>query len=84
MYGVMDRYPEICQDLRFHKLEQFPKPHHLYVLTQVGKYYDLYTQFLPKGKKKEVCLDPTEFLEIRGRKVKCSETDINNALNCTM
>ena len=44
----------------------------------------MYTQLLPRDKKKKVCLDPIEVGEVRGRKVKCRETYINNALDYTV
>ena len=44
----------------------------------------MYTQLLPRSKKKKVRLDPIEVGEVRGNKMMSSETYINNALGCTV
>ena len=44
----------------------------------------MYTQLLPRSKKKKVRLDPIEVGEVQGRKIKCRETYINNALDYTV
>uniref|UniRef100_M1DX90 Integrase core domain containing protein n=1 Tax=Solanum tuberosum TaxID=4113 RepID=M1DX90_SOLTU len=37
----------------------------------------------PEEKKKAEAMTPVDYVEVRGKKVKCSETDINDVLDCT-
>ncbi|WMV49828.1 hypothetical protein MTR67_043213 [Solanum verrucosum] len=45
---------------------------------------DKYGKLVPKGNKKDNLFAPVDHVVVRGRKVKCSNTDINEVLGCTM
>uniref|UniRef100_M1DDK2 Polyprotein protein n=1 Tax=Solanum tuberosum TaxID=4113 RepID=M1DDK2_SOLTU len=71
--GVVERYSTIWETLQYHKFKQFTKPQRSYVPKCVRKFYEGYTKLIPKGKKKANLMAPIDFLEVRGKKVKCCD-----------
>jgi len=43
-----------------------------------------YGELVPKGKKKASLFKPVDFMVIRGTKVKCRYSDINEVLGCSL
>uniref|UniRef100_M1DB83 Uncharacterized protein n=1 Tax=Solanum tuberosum TaxID=4113 RepID=M1DB83_SOLTU len=68
--GVVDIYLDVWSTLKFQKFEAL----------SLGR--DTYGELVPKGKKKASSFKPSDFVFIRGRKVKRSSLDINAVLGC--
>uniref|UniRef100_M1DSZ9 Uncharacterized protein n=1 Tax=Solanum tuberosum TaxID=4113 RepID=M1DSZ9_SOLTU len=81
--GVVNKHPTVWETLRYKIFKQFSKPQNLYVPIWVREIYEWLTKLVPKGKKKEGLMAPVDFFEVHGKKVKCSETYINDELDCT-
>ncbi|WMV09764.1 hypothetical protein MTR67_003149 [Solanum verrucosum] len=81
---VVDLYPEIWNTIKFHKLEIFTKARGSYIPTLVCEFYAEYGKLVPKGNKKARSFKLVDNVVVRGKKVKCSSTDINKVLGYTM
>uniref|UniRef100_M1DS34 Putative plant transposon protein domain-containing protein n=1 Tax=Solanum tuberosum TaxID=4113 RepID=M1DS34_SOLTU len=82
--GMVDNYPDVWETLCFHKFHQFTKPRNPYVPSWVQEFYESYARLFLNGKKKVGLIESVDYVEVRRKKVKCSETDINDLLDCTM
>uniref|UniRef100_M1DG66 Putative plant transposon protein domain-containing protein n=1 Tax=Solanum tuberosum TaxID=4113 RepID=M1DG66_SOLTU len=75
--GFVDRYPEVWNTIKIHKLEIFTKPRSSYISTWVREFYAEYEKLVPKGKKKVNAFKPVNYVVVQGQKIKCSSTEIN-------
>lgn len=80
--GVVELYLEVWNTIMFYKFEIFMKPRGSFIPTWVKEFYAEYSKMAPKGKKKDNSFKLVDNVEVQGRKVKCSSTDINEVLCC--
>uniref|UniRef100_M1DNQ8 Putative plant transposon protein domain-containing protein n=1 Tax=Solanum tuberosum TaxID=4113 RepID=M1DNQ8_SOLTU len=78
--GVVDWYPKVLNTIKLHKFEIFSIPHGSYIPTWVREFYVEYGKLVLKGKKKARTFKSVDHVVVRGRKVKCSNTDINEVV----
>uniref|UniRef100_M1DQB0 1,3-beta-D-glucan glucanohydrolase n=1 Tax=Solanum tuberosum TaxID=4113 RepID=M1DQB0_SOLTU len=80
--GVIDRYREVWNTIKFQTFENFTKPRGSYIPSWVHGFHAEYGKLVPKVKKKNSSFTPVDHVAVRGRRVKCSSTDINEELGC--
>ena len=62
--------------IKFHKFEVLTKPRGKYVPSMVREFYQAFEAALPKRPKLKAS-EMVDVVRVRGRKVKCSSSDIN-------
>uniref|UniRef100_M1DB07 Putative plant transposon protein domain-containing protein n=1 Tax=Solanum tuberosum TaxID=4113 RepID=M1DB07_SOLTU len=82
--SVVDKYLKMWNTIKFHKFEIFTKPRGSYIPSWVREFYVVYDKLVPKGKKKASAFTLVDHVVVRGRRVKCRNTDINEVLGCTV
>ncbi|WMV25187.1 hypothetical protein MTR67_018572 [Solanum verrucosum] len=82
--GVIDIYREVWNSIKFQTFEIFTKPRGSYIPSWVHEFFAEYRKLVPKGKKKASSFTPVDHVVVRGRRVKCNNTDINEELGCKM
>uniref|UniRef100_M1DE56 Putative plant transposon protein domain-containing protein n=1 Tax=Solanum tuberosum TaxID=4113 RepID=M1DE56_SOLTU len=65
--GVVDRYLNVWDTLRFHRFEFFTRPLGPYIPTWLREFYAAYSELVPKGKKKTSSFKPVESVVVGGR-----------------
>lgn len=84
MDGVVDTYADVWEMLRFHGFQHFTKRRNPYVPTWVREFYEAYSLLVPKSRERvKIIHKPVNAVEVQGRLVSCSETDINDLLYCS-
>lgn len=79
---VVDRYPDIWRTVHYHDFNYLQSlDAHMSHLGLENLIKAMQSYFLRE--KKGWYIDPFDVVEVWGREVKCSETDINDELNCT-
>ncbi|WMV18995.1 hypothetical protein MTR67_012380 [Solanum verrucosum] len=74
---VMDKYPEVWNTIKFHKFMIFTRPQGAYIPSWIREFYVECGKLVPMGKNKVNSFAPVDHVMVRGRKVKCNSTDIN-------
>uniref|UniRef100_M1DJF8 Gag-pol polyprotein n=1 Tax=Solanum tuberosum TaxID=4113 RepID=M1DJF8_SOLTU len=77
---VADMYPTVWDMIHFHKFERFIQPCGPYVPSWVRVLYDGYGKLIFKGKKKASSFAPVDYVSVQGKKVKCSNMEINERI----
>uniref|UniRef100_M1DZ14 Integrase core domain containing protein n=1 Tax=Solanum tuberosum TaxID=4113 RepID=M1DZ14_SOLTU len=83
-HGVVDRYPEVWNTIKSTNSRSSQSPEALIFPLGSGSSTLPMGSWYQKGKKKSSTFKPIDDVIVRGRKVKCSNTDINEVLRCTM
>uniref|UniRef100_M1DL14 Uncharacterized protein n=1 Tax=Solanum tuberosum TaxID=4113 RepID=M1DL14_SOLTU len=82
--GVVERYPEVWNTIKFHKFELFTKPRGPYISNLVQEFYANYGELVPKRKKQANVFKLVDFVMVHVKKVKCRCLDINVVLGCSL
>lgn len=82
--GLVDRYPQVWNTIKFHKFDIFTLTSRLLHTSWVRKLYNEYGKLVTKGKKKDNSFALLDFIMVQGRRVKCNTTNINEVPGCTM
>uniref|UniRef100_M1DPV2 Putative plant transposon protein domain-containing protein n=1 Tax=Solanum tuberosum TaxID=4113 RepID=M1DPV2_SOLTU len=82
--GVVDWYLDVWSTLKFHKFEVFTNQRATYIPTWVWEFYSTYMEVVSKGRKNANAFMPINYVVVRGQKVKCRSSDMNDALGSTM
>lgn len=79
--GMIDKYPEVWETLKFHNFQMVTKPWDPYVPTLVHESYEAYYKVIRKNiRRAKSMLKPLDTVEVQGVQVLYSQTDINDIL----